>query len=67
MLARWGKEAGYRVVTGTTDAWTLRVPVRLRGDFETVVSRLVNGFGSDGRAPPVRIYANKVIRIGGLP
>ena len=66
VLARWAKTAKYRVVIGTTDAWTLAVPVSIRGDFESAVNQLVKGLGSDGKAPPVRVYSNKVIRLGGL-
>ncbi len=66
VLQRWAKAAKYRVVVGTTDAWTLAVPVSIRGDFETAVGELVKGLGSDGRSPPVRLYNNKVIRLGGL-
>ena len=66
VLKRWAKAAGYRVVVGTTDAWTLAVPVSIRGDFETAVNQLVRGLGSDGKAPPVRVYSNRVIRLGGL-
>ncbi len=66
VLQRWAKAAKYRVVLGTTDAWTLAVPVSIRGDFETAVNQLVRGLGSDGKAPPVRIYSNRVVRLGGL-
>ena len=66
VLHRWAKSANYRVVVGTSDAWTLGVPVHLQGDFETAVNQLVRGLGSDGQAPPVRIYSNRVVRLGGL-
>ena len=67
VLNRWGKAAGYRVVVGTTDAWTISVPVRIQSNFESAVGQLVRGLGSDGKAPPVRIYRNRVVRLGGVP
>ena len=66
VLKRWAQAAQYRVVIDSRDAWTITVPVSIRGDFETAVNQLVKGLGSDGKAPPVRIYSNKVIRLGGL-
>ena len=66
VLKRWSKVAGYRIVIRTTDAWTISVPIRLQTDFESAVAELVRGLGSDGRSPPVRVYKNKVIRLGGL-
>ena len=66
VLNRWGKAAKYQIVIRTTDAWTIGVPIRLQTDFESAVAELVKGLGSDGRSPPVRVYKNKVIRLGGL-
>ena len=66
VLNRWAKASGYRLVIATTDAWTLGVPIRIQADFETAVSQLVRGLGSDGKAPPVRLYENRVLRLGGL-
>ncbi|WP_419741193.1 TcpQ domain-containing protein [Ruegeria sp.] len=66
VLRRWGRAAGYRVVVSTSDAWILAVPVRLQAEFEAALNQLVQGLGSDGTAPPVRIYSNRTIRLGGL-
>ena len=66
VLKRWGKAAKYQIVIRTTDAWTIGVPIRLQTDFENAVAELVKGLGSDGRSPPVRVYKNKVIQLGGL-
>ena len=66
VLKRWGKAAKYQIVIRTTDAWTIGVPIRLQTDFESAVAELVKGLGSDGRSPPIRVYKNKVIQLGGL-
>ena len=64
VLQRWGKTAGYSVVIETTDAWTIGVPVSIRASFEDAVAEIVRGLASGGSAPPVRLYANKVVRLG---
>ncbi len=64
MLRRWGKAAGYRVVVSTSDAWTLGVDISLRGPFRAVLGELVKGLAHDGTAPPVRLFPNKVVRVG---
>ena len=66
VLKRWGKIAGYRIVIRTSDVWALSVPIRLQTDFENAVAELVKGLGSGGRSPPVRVYSNKVIQLGGI-
>ena len=64
VIERWAKRAGHTVIIDTGDAWTIHVAVELRGDFRTVIGQLVRGLSHDGVAPPVRIYPNKVVRIG---
>ena len=64
VLMRWARIAKYRVVIRTTDVWTINVPINLHADFENAVSELVEGLGTDGKSPPVRIYSNKVIQFG---
>ena len=64
VIERWAKRAGYTPIIDTSDAWTIHVAVELRGDFRTVVGKLVRGLSHDGVAPPVRIYPNKVVRVG---
>ena len=64
VVKRWAKRAGYTVIADTHDAWKLDVSVRLGGAFRDAVGGLVRGLAHDGVAPPVRIYPNKVVRIG---
>ena len=65
VLNRWAKSAKYRVVVDSSDAWKLEVPVRIQAKFEDAVSNLVRGLGHGGQPPRVRIYPNRVIRLGG--
>ena len=64
VIERWAKRAGHTVIIDTSDAWTIHVAVELRGDFRTAIGKLVRGLSHDGVAPPVRIYPNKVVRVG---
>ena len=64
VIERWAKRAGHTVIIDTSDAWTIHVPVELRGDFKTAIGKLVRGLSHDGVAPPVRIYPNRVVRVG---
>ena len=64
VLTRWGKTAGYTVISDTADAWKLELDISLRGTFGDVVGDLVKGLAHEGRAPPVRLYPNKVVKVG---
>ena len=64
VLTRWGKTAGYIVISDTADAWKLELNISLRGTFGDVVGDLVKGLAHEGRAPPVRLYPNKVVKVG---
>ena len=64
VIERWAKRAGHTVIIDTSDAWTIHVAVELQGDFKTAIGHLVRGLSHDGVAPPVRIYPNKVVRVG---
>ena len=64
VLTRWGKTAGYTVISDTADAWKLELNISLRGTFGDVVGDLVKGLAHEGRAPPVRLYPNKVVKVG---
>ena len=64
VLTRWGKTAGYVVISDTADAWKLELNISLRGTFGDVVGDLVKGLAHEGRAPPVRLYPNKVVKVG---
>ena len=64
VIERWAKRADHTVIVDTSDAWTIAVPVRLKGDFKTAIGALVRGLSHDGVAPPVRLYPNRVVRVG---
>ena len=65
VLKRWAATAGYQVVTDSRDAWTLSVPVRIEANFKDALNQLIAGLGVNGSPPLVRIYPNKVVRLGG--
>lgn len=65
VLSRWGEKAGYTVIADSAEAWRLGVPVRIQADFEAAVAELVRGLGHGGTSPRVRIYPNRVVRLGG--
>ena len=65
ILERWGREAGWRVIVDTNDAWQLAVPLRFRASFEDAVGELVRGLAHGGTPPRVRLHPNKVLRLGG--
>ena len=65
VLQRWGKEASWTVLIDTTDAWHLAVPVRIEAAFDAAIAELVRGLGHDGTPPRVRLYPNRVLRLGG--
>ena len=65
ILERWGREAGWRVIVDTPDAWQLAVPLRFRASFEDAVGELVRGLAHGGTPPRVRLHPNKVLRLGG--
>ena len=66
VIKRWGKTAGYKVIVTGHAAWRLGVPVREVGTFKETLERLVKGFATDGRPPSVRVFSNKVIKIGSV-
>ena len=66
VVKRWGKTAGYKVIVSGPSAWRLNVPVKEVGTFEETLSRLVKGFSADGQPPSVRVFSNKVIKIGSV-
>jgi len=65
VLMRWGKTAGWTVIVDSTDAWRLAVPVRIQAPFDEAVGEIVRGLGHSGLPPRVRLYPNKVLRLGG--
>jgi len=65
VLTRWGGAAGWTVIVDTTDAWRLAVAFRTRSAFDAAVAELVRGLGHDGVPPRVRLYPNRVLRLGG--
>ena len=65
VLARWGKAAGWTVIVDTADAWRLAVAFRTQAAFDAAVAELVRGMGHDGVPPRVRLYPNRVLRLGG--
>ena len=65
VLTRWGAAAGWTVIVDTTDAWRLAVAFRTRSAFDAAVAELVRGLGHDGVPPRVRLYRNRVLRLGG--
>ena len=65
VLERWGETAGWTVIVDTTDAWRLAVAFRAQAAFDAAVAELIRGLGHDGLAPRVRLYPNKVLRLGG--
>ncbi len=66
VIKRRGKTAGYKVIVAGPSAWRLNVPVKEVGTFEETLSRLVKGFSADGQPPSVRVFSNKVIKIGSV-
>lgn len=66
VIKRWGKKAGYKIILTGSDAWLLHVPIKEVGTFEDSLQRLIKGFSAQGTAPSVRIFSNKVIKIGSI-
>ncbi len=64
VIKRWGKEAGYTVIATGTGAWQLKVPLTKVGSFEEALEHVIKGFSSQGHPPSVRVFSNKVIKIG---
>ena len=66
VIKRWGKAAGYTVIVGDGAEWRLGVPVRETETFENTLAKLIKGFAANGQPPAVRVFSNKVIKIGAI-
>lgn len=66
VIKRWGKTAGYTVIVGDGGDWRLGVPVQETGTFENTLAKLIKGFSANGQPPAVRVFSNKVIKIGAI-
>ena len=66
VIKRWGKTAGYQVIATGTGDWKLKVPLKEVGSFEDALRRIVKGFSSQGYPPSVRVFSNKVVKIGSI-
>ncbi len=65
VLKRWGGTAGWTVIVDSSDAWRLRVPLRVQASFDDAVGEIVRGLAHDGVPPRIRLYPNNVLRLGG--
>ncbi len=65
VLKRWGRTAGWTVIVDSSDAWRLRVPIRVQASFDDAVGEIVRGLAHDGLPPRIRLYPNNVLRLGG--
>jgi hypothetical protein len=66
VIKRWGETAGYTVIVGDGGDWRLGVPVQETGTFEDTLAKLIKGFAANGQPPAVRVFSNKVIKIGAI-